>query len=83
MAVSTTPTPADLAVRRKAMGISRRQLAALLGINDETILRWEHGHTAMPPYRQAQAEAALEALEVGFRYAALAAAVRGGNGGRP
>lgn len=38
-----------LAQRRKAVGISQDELAALLGVERSTIVRWEAGRTAPQP----------------------------------
>jgi transcriptional regulator with XRE-family HTH domain len=49
------------AARRKALGLSRRQLALLLGVSEQTIANWERGTSR---FRwPAILELALDALE--------------------
>ena len=46
-------TPAELAERRRALGLSQYALAAALGVNRSTVKRWEDGAfqgEAIPPW---------------------------------
>jgi putative zinc finger/helix-turn-helix YgiT family protein len=43
LALSWPPSPAALKLMRKVIGLSAKDLAALLDIAPETISRWEHG----------------------------------------
>jgi DNA-binding transcriptional regulator YiaG len=50
LALSWPPSPATLSLMRKVIGLSAKDLAALLGITRETVSRWEHGR--LTPGRQ-------------------------------
>ena len=39
---------ADLLVLREALGLSRRQLADLYGVEERSVGRWEHGARSIP-----------------------------------
>ncbi len=43
-------TPADLKAWRTAQGLTQPALAALLGIHEMTVSRFERGERPMPPY---------------------------------
>jgi transcriptional regulator with XRE-family HTH domain len=51
----------ELATRRKALGLTVRQLATLCGVAASTVVRWEQGST---PTRGNHAEAYAAALEI-------------------
>lgn len=51
-------TPADLKAWRAEQGLTQPALAALLGIHEVTLSRWERGERDIPPYLHL----ALEAL---------------------
>lgn len=38
-------TPAGIITLRRRLGLSQRRLAALLGVSELTVRRWEHGHS--------------------------------------
>lgn len=40
----------DIATQRKRMGISRSELARMLGVDRKTIYRWEKGENTPPDY---------------------------------
>lgn len=42
-------TPETLRTRRDALGLSQPALAALLGVNEMTLSRWERGVRGIPP----------------------------------
>lgn len=65
----STLTPAQLAARRRALGLSQTQLAELIRSGRVTISRWERGVEPYPEQRKAQADAALSVLEASFRVA--------------
>lgn len=50
----------ELRNRRVAAGLSRAQLATLVGVNETTIGRWENADR-VPPVRRVSVDAALEA----------------------
>jgi putative zinc finger/helix-turn-helix YgiT family protein len=50
LALSWPPSPAAMGLMRKVIGLSARDLAALLGVAPETVSRWEHGR--LTPGRQ-------------------------------
>jgi len=50
LALSWPPTPALMKLMRNVLGLSVKDLAALLGITRETVSRWEHGR--LTPGRQ-------------------------------
>lgn len=43
-------TPSDLRTWRETAGLSQSGLAALLGIRQNTVSRWELGTRSIPPY---------------------------------
>lgn len=43
-------TPSDLRTWRETAGLSQSGLAALLGIRQNTVSRWELGNRSIPPY---------------------------------
>lgn len=43
-------TPADLKIRREALGLSGEQLAARCGIQSRSVRRWEAGFTPVPDF---------------------------------
>jgi transcriptional regulator with XRE-family HTH domain len=43
-------TPDELKSRRKAMNLKQDGLARLLGIDHNTVSRWELGNVGIPPY---------------------------------
>lgn len=52
-------TPAEVRAWRQAHDLTQDQLAGLLGVRVQTVLRWEAGHTAPPAFLRL----ALEALD--------------------
>lgn len=52
-------TAAELAERRKALGLTRNALAVKLGVAASTVKRWEESDRAIPPYL----DLALRALQ--------------------
>jgi DNA-binding transcriptional regulator YiaG len=42
-------TPQELAGRRRALGLSRPQLARALEVSEATVYRWEEGQRGIPP----------------------------------
>jgi DNA-binding transcriptional regulator YiaG len=50
LALSWPPSPAAMKLMRTVIGLSTKDLAALLGITRETVSRWEHGR--LTPGRQ-------------------------------
>ena len=57
-------TPAELAERRRALGLSQTDLAHRLGVSRVTLNRWERGTTKQQPPRWL--DAALWAIEHGY-----------------
>lgn len=45
---------------RKGAGLSQRELAALLGVSENTVTRWESGNRKPPPYLRLAIEHVLE-----------------------
>jgi len=43
-------TPDELKSRRKAMNLKQDELARLLGVDHNTVSRWELGNVGIPPY---------------------------------
>jgi transcriptional regulator with XRE-family HTH domain len=43
-------TPTELHVWRKQAGLSQAGLAVLLGIDKQTVSRWERGDRGIPPF---------------------------------
>lgn len=43
-------TPAELLAWRTQAQLSQAGLAAILGVDRQTVYRWEHGERSIPPY---------------------------------
>ena len=66
-------TPADLRVRREALGLSRAWLANRLGVAEQSVSRWESGARAIPDdvwevltEGEGRTEAVLDAIAEGL-----------------
>ena len=77
MSASTIPTAAQLAEKRRALGISQRVLAELIRSGRVTIARYETGADRIPERRALQIAATLETLEMGYRAARAVAGEAG------
>lgn len=55
--------PADLKAFRKALGLSQEALAAALGLQRNTVARWENGRRAIPALLPASLEALSRAKD--------------------
>ncbi len=53
----------ELKERRQKLGLTRRRLAQLFGVTEDTVYRWETGSRRMLPER----ESALEIIEDNFK----------------
>lgn len=79
MAVSLdTLTPAQLAERRKALGLTQAMLAGLVRTHRVTITLYETGHYHIPERRVKQLASALDGVALGQQIARQA-----GEAGRP
>lgn len=74
------PSPAQLAERRKALGISQARLAELIRSNRVLISYYEVGRYRIPEQRAAQMDAALSILEASFKVAREVAGQAGDRG---
>ena len=77
--ISVILTPAQVRMARAALKISVRELAAMSGVADSTILRFETGRGAVLNTNVARIQAALEGAGVQF----VPADASGGPGVRP
>lgn len=58
-------TPAELKAWRAAQNLTQPALAALLGIHEMTLSRWERGERIIPPYLHLALVGLQQALKSG------------------
>ncbi len=77
----SAPTPAQIAQRRRALGITQAQLAQLVRANRVTISRYEIGDYHLPERRAEQIGATLGVLEAAYAVAREVAGRAGAQNG--
>lgn len=76
--MSTPSIPTQIAEKRRALGISQTLLAELISVGRVNVTRWEGGTRRIPPQRELQIAATLDALALGFQFAREVAAGKAG-----